>query len=309
MKIKNFAILKGNGEIKDEAIIYKSSEVQKTPENEEKLRNNVLDLSKYKILNVRSEKTFKGGTISFKIRAKSKNTGALLVLKAQNGSNVQCGPTLTEHKFAIAKADDGGDNWRATIIVGDILNYDLSSGIEIKVHVEGSSIHLYVENILLCEAQAAIKESPIEFRLCSDADFEIFNVDISETRPKIFVVMQFSKEYDELYSDIIIPVSEAFGYECVRGDEFYSGTPILKDIVDSILKCAAIIAEITPDNPNVFYEIGYAHAIGKPTILLCDRVRSKLPFDLSGFRTLFYDNTIAGKSKVEQSLRKYFENF
>jgi nucleoside 2-deoxyribosyltransferase len=120
--------------------------------------------------------------------------------------------------------------------------------------------------------------------------------------------MQFSNEYNELFEEVIKPVTEKFGYECIRADEYYTRTPILSDIINSIKDSTAIIAEITPDNPNVFYEIGYSHAIGKPTILLCDKKREKLPFDLSGFRTLFYENTIAGKKKVETSLMKYLEN-
>lgn len=84
---------------------------------------------------------------------------------------------------------------------------------------------------------------------------------------------------------------------------------ILSDIITSIQNSAVIIADITTDNPNVFYEIGYAHALGKPTILLCDKaLRSKLPFDLSGFRTIFYDNSIGGKRKVEERLESYLQS-
>ena len=63
------------------------------------------------------------------------------------------------------------------------------------------------------------------------------------------------------------------------------------------------------DNPNVFYELGYAHALQKPTILLADiDKRDRLPFDISGYRTIFYSNTIAGKKEIESHLRKYMEN-
>ena len=77
----------------------------------------------------------------------------------------------------------------------------------------------------------------------------------------------------------------------------------------SIQNSAVIIADITPDNPNVFYEIGYAHALKKPTILLCDKaLRDRLPFDVSGFRTIFYDNSIGGKRRVEEKLEVYLQN-
>ncbi len=59
---------------------------------------------------------------------------------------------------------------------------------------------------------------------------------------------------------------------------------------------------------NVFYEVGYSHGLNKPTILLSDRKREKLPFDISGFRALFYDNTIGGKTAVEERLRSHLKN-
>jgi hypothetical protein len=307
MNLTNFAIIKGNGKIENGSIKYKANEVEIDAENEEKLKRNILDLKKYQPLLVRSDQKFSSGIIQFKSKLKSKNTGILLILRSQDGTPIICGATLTEHKFVIANEDDLG-KWKIFSTAGDIANYNLEENLTIKIQIEGSSIKLFVNSVLFCESNNSIKDTPVEFRLCSDKDFEIFDITIDAKQPKIFIVMQFSQEYNELYSDVIQPVVKEFGFECIRGDEFYSGTPILKDIIDSISTCVAIIAEITPDNPNVFYEIGYSHAIGKPTILLCDRVRSKLPFDLSGFRTLFYENTIAGKNKVETSLRKYLSN-
>ncbi|KAA6328711.1 hypothetical protein EZS27_022415 [termite gut metagenome] len=109
-------------------------------------------------------------------------------------------------------------------------------------------------------------------------------------------------------NEVIKPVCEEFKLKCERADENYATSLILQDVINSIINASIIIAEITPDNPNVFYEVGYSHAINKPTILLCDKKRPKLPFDLSGFRTLFYDNSISGKTRVETHLRKYLQN-
>ena len=152
------------------------------------------------------------------------------------------------------------------------------------------------------------KAIPILIRIMSKSEVNVYDFEIDTIKPKLFIVMQFSEEYHRLYEEVIVLVAEKIGFECVRADELYTGTPILKDIISSIEESTAIIAEITPDNPNVFYEIGYSHAINKPTILLCDRKRAILPFDISGFRTLFYENSIAGKSKIEKRLAKYLEN-
>jgi nucleoside 2-deoxyribosyltransferase len=120
--------------------------------------------------------------------------------------------------------------------------------------------------------------------------------------------MQFTDEYNALFKEVIRPVCASYGYEVIRGDDFYTSGQIIEDITRSIRESALIIADVTPDNANVFYEVGYAHGIGKPTILLSDRKRDKkLPFDIAGFRTLFYDNTISGKGVVEERLKKHLD--
>lgn len=75
----------------------------------------------------------------------------------------------------------------------------------------------------------------------------------------------------------------------------------------AIREADVVIAEVTPVNANVFYELGYAHALGKPTVLLAERGQS-LPFDVSGWRAIFYDNTIAGRRQVEEQLRRHLAN-
>ena len=120
----------------------------------------------------------------------------------------------------------------------------------------------------------------------------------------VFVVMQFSG-FEELYSDVIEPVTKEFGLRPYRADQVYGPGSIIEDIIRGIETAQIVIAEITPTNENVFYEVCYAHALKKPTILLVDRDKKKeLPFDLSGYRCLFYQNSIGGKRKVDEDLRK-----
>ena len=121
--------------------------------------------------------------------------------------------------------------------------------------------------------------------------------------------MQFGDNYDDLYQDVIKSVCEKNGYEVYRADEGLGTGLILNDIISAIKNSAIVIADITPNNPNVFYEVGFAHALEKPTILLNEKSqREKLPFDISGFRTIFYDNSIGGKKIVEEKLAQFVEN-
>jgi hypothetical protein len=137
-------------------------------------------------------------------------------------------------------------------------------------------------------------------------DILVADFRVEPERPKVFVVMQFSEPYNQLYQEVIKPVCEEFALEVIRADEVYGPGLIISDIEQNILQATIIIADVTPVNANVYYELGYAHALHKQTILIAAR-DTRLPFDISPFRTLFYDNTIAGKARVEQGLRRHLK--
>jgi hypothetical protein len=57
---------------------------------------------------------------------------------------------------------------------------------------------------------------------------------------------------------------------------------------------------------NVFYELGYAHALGKPAVLLIRRESGRdIPFDIRGYRAIVYDDSISGKKIVERNLAQH----
>jgi len=166
---------------------------------------------------------------------------------------------------------------------------------------------MYVDGVRVLSTTRTLRRGQIGLFMQGDAEIKFRNLKVESQQPLCFAVMQFTEDFNVLYTDVIKPVCEEFGYRVIRGDDFYTSGQILEDITQSIRSAALIIADVTPENANVFYEVGYAHGIGKPTILLSDRTRQKLPFDISGFRTLFYDNTIGGKAVVEQKLRQHLE--
>ena len=301
--VKNLAIISGNSaKVKDGHIQYIPSQVEA---KRTEIENTTFGGDRVKL---RSDIHFNSGELCFILKCKSHETSVMAMLYTIEGKEINCGYSRKYKAFFIDLLEEGRD-WKILSSAGKLEDYDLDTEIHFRINVKGSQIQLFINNIFICSANIHIKDSPIEFKMGSADEFEVYNITVKQgSKPSAFVVMQFSKEYNELYDDVIRPVTEKFGYECIRADEYYSGTPILNDIIRSIKESSVVVAEITPDNPNVFYEIGYSHAIGKPTILLCDKVRGNLPFDISGFRTLFYENTIAGKKVVENSLKKYLQN-
>lgn len=113
-------------------------------------------------------------------------------------------------------------------------------------------------------------------------------IEIENIENSCFVVMPFSSLYQIEYENIIKPSLEELNVKCVRGDEIYSKQRIMDDIWQSIKSCRFVIAELTGKNPNVLYEVGLAHAIGKPVIILT-RNADDVPFDLKDLRYLYYD--------------------
>lgn len=113
-------------------------------------------------------------------------------------------------------------------------------------------------------------------------------IDLGKLQNSCFVVMPFNSLFQTEYEKVIQPTLEELNIKCIRGDEIYAQQRIMDDIWSSIRSCRFIIAELTTRNPNVLYEIGLAHAIGKPVIIMT-RNSEDVPFDLKDLRYLFYD--------------------
>ncbi len=113
-------------------------------------------------------------------------------------------------------------------------------------------------------------------------------IDLNEITNTCFVVMPFEHAFNSEYEKVIKPAIELAGLKCVRGDEIYTRQATIDDIWHSIRTARVVIAELSGRNPNVMYEIGLAHAIGKP-IVLVTRDEKDVPFDLKALRYVFYD--------------------
>ena len=117
-----------------------------------------------------------------------------------------------------------------------------------------------------------------------------------------FVLMPFREPYDSYYDAIFKPALEAASYTVSRADDLFVPRPIMLDIQESIINVHLVLCEMSERNPNVFYELGLAHAIGKPAILLAKK-EDDIPFDLRHVRVIIYDCTRAGwEQKLRQSI-------
>ena len=112
-------------------------------------------------------------------------------------------------------------------------------------------------------------------------------------KKKCFVLMPFRQPYDTYYTEIFKPALESAGYTVQRADDVFSPGPIMLDIQESIANADLILCVMNERSPNVFYELGLAHAVGKPAILVSES-NDDIPFDLRHLRVILYDPKYPG---------------
>ncbi|MES1181444.1 MAG: hypothetical protein ABUL44_01485, partial [Flavobacterium sp.] len=122
-----------------------------------------------------------------------------------------------------------------------------------------------------------------------------------KTKKFCFILMPFDADFDDTYKLGIKQSCIDSGAYCERVDEQIFTESILERVYNQISKADIIIADMTDRNANVFYEVGYAHALGKTTILLTKN-SDDIPFDLKHYPHIIYSNSII-KLKDELTTR------
>lgn len=251
---------------------------------------------------LRSNRYVQSGEITFEVFRKSGDSLCQIILNSGLEREVFVGLAAPATAYIIAGFR--ASKWEPIANAGWNTPPRENEWVKVMVRIIGSTIDLYVDEVRVVSGTAIIEKAQLGLFINGPAEVRVRNIQVSEHRPQAFVVMQFTDEFNALYREVIKPTCEAFGYETIRADDVYKNGLIITDITSSIRAASVVVADITPNNANVFYEVGYAHAIMKPTILLAEKGRD-LPFDVSAFRTVFYENTIGGKTMVEERLRKH----
>jgi nucleoside 2-deoxyribosyltransferase len=104
-----------------------------------------------------------------------------------------------------------------------------------------------------------------------------------------FVIMPFRPELAFFFRTIRAAIQQVFPYVTVeRGDDKVLTKPILEKIVDFIRQADIIIADCSGRNPNVFYELGIAHALEKPVVLITSDEIDQAPADIRAYEFISY---------------------
>jgi nucleoside 2-deoxyribosyltransferase len=108
---------------------------------------------------------------------------------------------------------------------------------------------------------------------------------------RCFVIQPFDDggPYDKRYKDVLLPAIKDADLEPYRVDEDRSSSIPIDDIEQNIRGSEICLADITLDNANIWYEVGFAFANNKPVVMICAKPRpTKPPFDVQHRHIIFY---------------------
>lgn len=132
-----------------------------------------------------------------------------------------------------------------------------------------------------------------------------------DQKPLCFVIQAFDGgKYDRRYNETIKPALVKANVEPQRADEILGLNPVIEKIETAIEAAAICVAEMSEDNPNVWVELGYALALNRPTVILCDKaVRPRLPFDIQHRPVIMYrTDSRSGYDDLERDIIRYVSN-
>lgn len=122
----------------------------------------------------------------------------------------------------------------------------------------------------------------------------------------IFLLIPLTPAFKRIYDTQVIPALRTIGYHASSADQDLRIGAIIEQIWESIGKSRLIIADVTGRNPNVFYELGLAHAINKDCIIVTQN-ENDVPFDIQHLRYLKYSDNEVGWKKFVEDLTKFMQ--
>jgi hypothetical protein len=174
--------------------------------------------------------------------------------------------------------------------------------------VQGISRHELKSFELRISPAAVEMENILGFRLESGPIFGIPSKR-PERQPDVFVVIPFAVEMEPVFARIQA-VGESLSLKVARGDHLFTANAVMEDVWSALYFARLVVADCTGQNPNVFYEIGLAHAIGKKTILI-SQAMDGIPFNVNYLRVIAYAATEEGveelRVKLERTMRELLD--
>lgn len=154
-----------------------------------------------------------------------------------------------------------------------------------------------------CEVPVLLRDRVIDFRAGAFEANVSRLAELVNEKPLVFVVMKFGDaNLDSAYELAMKPVAQASGYDVVRVDALTGSESVTDQILAYIQRSSIVIADLTDERPNCYFEAGYALALGKEVILTI-RKGSRIHFDLVNRRFIMWETD----NSLKKELSSWFE--
>jgi hypothetical protein len=124
--------------------------------------------------------------------------------------------------------------------------------------------------------------------------------DLPREADLVAVMMPFDARFDRVYATLQ-QAANAAGFRCQRADDIWINDHIMDDVISLIWRASAVVSDLSQKNPNVFYETGIAHTLGRDVIQIAQSMED-VPFDIRGIRSIQYYANGEGLSQLSQQV-------
>ncbi|WP_130645811.1 hypothetical protein [Methanofollis fontis] len=153
----------------------------------------------------------------------------------------------------------------------------------------------------VCDSFISTSVSPLKTQKTITFCPEVFKIPDRPVEPNLVsVMMPFETSFDNVYKTIQSACKQA-NLNCARADNIWRHSTVIQDIFELIYCSSIIVADFSGKNPNVFYEAGIAHTLGKHVVPITQN-KEDIPFDIKHHRYLQYLNDGDGLVELECKL-------
>ncbi|HHG3252317.1 TPA: hypothetical protein ACPVYB_004510 [Vibrio parahaemolyticus] len=209
------------------------------------------------------------------------------------GDATDCQHIIENHPRLLRSLRFGDDDYPAA--VGDVLKsmftYHRNSLDDVTSFLDSN--YPLINNV-------SVSTAPTESTKSIVFTPNIFQIPSTEVESDLVSIMMPFAGFDDVHQGIVRACAQA-GYRCQRADDIWDHSTILQDIFSLIYRSKIVIADFSGRNPNVMYEVGVAHTLGKIVIPISQTLEH-IPSDLQGHRIQTYLKNGEGIDKLETAL-------
>ena len=211
---------------------------------------------------------------------------------------IDCQDIVTNHNRLLRSLRFGDDDYGANVleVLDAFVKRNPKNFESIKDYLTPSTSRVEVSEFI----SSAHSDTPKKTIMFSPQVFEIPNKSVNEKL--VAVMMPFNDSFAETFKAIKKACKEV-DLDCKKANDIWENSTIIQDVFELIFTSKIVIGDFTGKNPNVFYEIGIAHTLGKIVIPITQSI-DDVPADLRHHRVLKYLSNTEGYAKLQMELSR-----